>query len=248
MSTKTSNLELIKPELKDAADITAMNENWDEIDSRLGTLANCGYGEQMDEISASNIESYAEYCAKIDNILANMSNRTIKLVSATPPYDEAPSFGACAAILYKGTADYASLIPIGHSNIYAYGWRMQKRNGTWQPFEWDNPPMEVGVEYRTTERWMGKPVYTKLLTGTFEAGDSDVYLENRGVLAKVFDVQVSLGKDVYVTDYETQNTPPVTVTTYMNGETPSTTVRIHKSGDTDLAGWVVNAVIKYTKE
>lgn len=26
--------------------------------------------------------------------------------------------------------------------------------------EWTNPPMEVGVEYRTTEKWMNKPVYT----------------------------------------------------------------------------------------
>lgn len=31
--------------------------------------------------------------------------------------------------------------------------------GEW---EWVNPPMMVGVEYRTTERWNGKPVYAKL--------------------------------------------------------------------------------------
>lgn len=35
MSTTTSNLGLIKPELTDAADITAMNNNWDLIDSKL---------------------------------------------------------------------------------------------------------------------------------------------------------------------------------------------------------------------
>lgn len=29
--------------------------------------------------------------------------------------------------------------------------------------EWLNPPMVPGVEYRTTERWRGKPVYTKLM-------------------------------------------------------------------------------------
>jgi hypothetical protein len=32
----------------------------------------------------------------------------------------------------------------------------------WSPWEWENPPMELGVEYRTTERYMGKPVYTML--------------------------------------------------------------------------------------
>lgn len=29
--------------------------------------------------------------------------------------------------------------------------------------EWLNPPMVIGVEYRTTERWQGKPIYTKLI-------------------------------------------------------------------------------------
>lgn len=32
----------------------------------------------------------------------------------------------------------------------------------WYEWEWVNPPMAVGVEYRTTERWQGKPVYTQL--------------------------------------------------------------------------------------
>lgn len=35
MSTLTPNLGLIKPELTDAADITAMNANWDKIDEAL---------------------------------------------------------------------------------------------------------------------------------------------------------------------------------------------------------------------
>lgn len=35
------------------------------------------------------------------------------------------------------------------------------RESVWQPFEWVNPPMELGVEYRTTERFLGKPVYVK---------------------------------------------------------------------------------------
>ena len=45
--------------------------------------------------------------------------------------------------------------------------------------EWLNPPMELGVEYRTTERWLGKVVYTKLFDyGTLptpEEGYKNVY-------------------------------------------------------------------------
>lgn len=34
-------------------------------------------------------------------------------------------------------------------------------DGTWNPLEWVNPPMILGTEYRTTERYLGKPVYVK---------------------------------------------------------------------------------------
>lgn len=38
-----------------------------------------------------------------------------------------------------------------------------KRSGAWEPSEIENPPMEFGVEYRTTERWNGKAVYKKAI-------------------------------------------------------------------------------------
>lgn len=41
--------------------------------------------------------------------------------------------------------------------------RRIKVSGVWQPWEWENPPMKEGVEYRTTARHDGKVVYTKLV-------------------------------------------------------------------------------------
>lgn len=42
--------------------------------------------------------------------------------------------------------------------------------GKWYPWEWVNPPMDSGIEYRTTERYQGKPVYAKLVDcGTIPA-------------------------------------------------------------------------------
>lgn len=32
---------------------------------------------------------------------------------------------------------------------------------TWSEWEWVNPPMNLGIEYRTTEHYLGKPVYVK---------------------------------------------------------------------------------------
>lgn len=37
--------------------------------------------------------------------------------------------------------------------------------GTVWEEEWENPPMSVGVEYRTTERYMGRPLYVKMVSG-----------------------------------------------------------------------------------
>lgn len=39
--------------------------------------------------------------------------------------------------------------------------------------EWIKPPMELGIEYRTTERYMGKPVYTKLVNCGKPVNSSD---------------------------------------------------------------------------
>lgn len=36
-------------------------------------------------------------------------------------------------------------------------------DGLWSEWEWENPPMLAGMEYRITERWNGKPVYTALV-------------------------------------------------------------------------------------
>lgn len=46
-------------------------------------------------------------------------------------------------------------------------------NGVWGPWEYLNPLLSPGVEYRTTERHNGKPVYKKSVnTGALSAGTS----------------------------------------------------------------------------
>lgn len=37
-------------------------------------------------------------------------------------------------------------------------------NDTWSEWEWENPPLEMGVEYRTTKRYKGVAVYEKVDT------------------------------------------------------------------------------------
>ena len=40
---------------------------------------------------------------------------------------------------------------------------------TWSKWEYVNPPMVLGVEYRTTERYQGKPVYVMVVDGLSSA-------------------------------------------------------------------------------
>ncbi len=51
---------------------------------------------------------------------------------------------------------------------------------TWNPWEWENPPVADGAEYRTTKRWAGKPVYARKIT-VANAPDSAVQVIPHGL-------------------------------------------------------------------
>lgn len=53
-------------------------------------------------------------------------------------------------------------------DYYPHQWvgtKLERRKvaGTWKPWEYVNPPMDVGVEYRTTERYNSRPIYRKIV-------------------------------------------------------------------------------------
>lgn len=54
---------------------------------------------------------------------------------------------------------------------------------SWAPWEYVNPPMEYGKEYRTTKRHKGKPVYALMLPGGTLAGKStfSISLSDRNI-------------------------------------------------------------------
>ena len=182
MSTTTDKLALFKydPSTDGAQTFNikqALNDNWDKLDDAvkeiLITLANkapggFGWGEAMKDVLASDTEdTYETYCGKLDVLLADMPDGTSQRIYARGPSSTGQYYGAgnVVAVLSKILGTSASLIglspdPRGTPNGL---WRMLKDNGKWQPVEWINPPMTLGTEYRTTERYLGKPVYCKLI-------------------------------------------------------------------------------------
>ena len=142
--------------------------------------AGFGFGDAVQSIETTSAgESYETYCAKVDAVLDGMPDKTAKLVLAYPPavYGKA---GTTVSLLYKSDANYAVLSNIGSADTDLCGWRMFKLRypsssspAVWMPFEWEHPPMQIGVEYRTTERYNSKPVYKKAInTGALSAGTS----------------------------------------------------------------------------
>ena len=67
--------------------------------------------------------------------------------------------------IYGGPNYFEIIMPVSYTfNDYSVLSMLRKRkDGTWYDWEWENPPMVAGVEYRTIERYQGKPVYTKLV-------------------------------------------------------------------------------------
>lgn len=118
--------------------------------------------------SSSASESYAAFCAKLDAVLETMPDSSVKFLNVYPPQYYGYGLDMCA--LYKANNDYASVYTIGSYNINRQGFRMIKHKlydsdpaGQWDPLEYINPDMQLGVEYRTTERYIGKPVYTQII-------------------------------------------------------------------------------------
>ena len=61
----------------------------------------------------------------------------------------------------------------GNADETQYAWDMddlyylairKKRSGVWSPWEYVNPPLQLGIEYCTVERYLGKPVYAKAIS------------------------------------------------------------------------------------
>lgn len=100
-------------------------------------------------------------------ILLNSSNDLNKLENASGWYYWGSSVPQNAP-----TTDGATPIPF--ATLLSCGWTQLAFaastkailtrtvvSGSWGQWEWINPPMVLGVEYRTTERHLGSPVYTK---------------------------------------------------------------------------------------
>lgn len=120
-----------------------------------------GFGEAFVNLTASDITSEEQQNAQIDELYNRLQSNSSMQILVSPFINGGP-FGTGFGVgrLYQRDSSYGGL------DVAIYGYRFlhkAKTAGVWQPWEWDNPPMQTGVEYRTTERFWERPVYYKIV-------------------------------------------------------------------------------------
>lgn len=120
-----------------------------------------------------------------------------------------------------------------------------KVEGAWSAWEYINPPMSFNVEYRTTERYQGKPVYVKLvkfgILPNATAKAVNFSIENN---AQLVDCKGFLAGEG-VLPYSYPGSSVGTANVYTNKSTGSFGVTIIT--DKDLSGKSAYFILEYTK-
>lgn len=124
-------------------------------------------------------------------------------------------------------------------------------NGEVGPIEWINPPMDLGVEYRTIERHMGKPVYKKLVTTgqlPSAAGTAEFFPFGSDYSAGTYAV---FSAECYIANNSNGEGWQITMPAFSNGSLNVSMkfsgVRIDTYVDGDWSSYYGFALLKYTK-
>lgn len=142
-----------------------------------------GYGDNAQGFFSNPDSDGSVATAFFDKLLAQMSlGVTIRGSFVDYPYIVDTANGG-EYELFKGSATSAivTITVFGGGGYGPYRLTWTKYNNTWRVPEWVNPPMQSGVEYRTTERYKGKPVYIRLEEIAALPNNSTLTVSNVGV-------------------------------------------------------------------
>ena len=142
-----------------AEKIGARPDTWMPTAADVGA-APSGYG--LGRLTNYPVANDTEVDNKLIEVINSLGEHTFKriVLSFTTVENFTKAGGHYYVDIYKLSTNYA-MITI---KSYIVGGREMQRiwyEGKLQPWEWVNPPMTLGVEYRTTERDNGKVVYAK---------------------------------------------------------------------------------------
>jgi len=111
-------------------------------------------------------------------------------------------------------------------------------DASWEPWEWENPPVADGNEYRTTRRHEGKPVYARKITveNAPDSAVADYPHRLEGIIPVKWEATATDGNDVLALPYCNRFTVGVDST------------NITLSTTEDYSGYTVKVTVWYCKE
>lgn len=135
-----------------------------ELNGRISALtaadvgaapAGFGYGNVPEQLGTTTDDN--AFIAKLNEQFANTVSRTRHVTFTRNGngwigtlWNAGNGYGALTAYCYAGdnSSQFSKLV-------------RNCKNGVWQDWEYENPPLKNNTEYLTTERYNGKPVYVK---------------------------------------------------------------------------------------
>jgi hypothetical protein len=127
-------------------------------------------------------------------------------------------------------------------------------DGAWGEWEWFNPPMQLGVEYRTTERYLDKPVYCQVIDcGVITAHTQKIVDKSIPVLdvlscEGIIHTNANGHNQATPFDYSTDGTKySVTVSAEAYKQSEEDRLSIYVNSSWAVTG-SVHAIVRYTKE
>lgn len=208
MSTITKNLGLIKPELTDPADITALNPNWDKLDEKLEDITNIPVTSEVpsnsdiwidpneDSVEQSHINDknnpHGVTAQQLGIYLQTFTNFSQIGLSGAVTVDQVcealPESGCIFlwANSTSGVTDYVSDVPMNFMNLefYKVGARCVVEGaatGTMNPRSFEG-------SWHVSSRWSG---WREKLTSILNSAHYGTALPTAGTPGRIFFKKVS---------------------------------------------------------
>lgn len=155
-------------------------------------------------------------------------------------------FGAGSLLVIKRSDTYVHQIAYQDDLTMPCMCIRKKINGAWQSWEWINPPMRAGVEYRTTERCGGSAVYAKRVSynlGAIDASNTSIDTSiPHGISNFAYLVRSHCAKDSYVLPYLKDNGGFTSITSV---DSANITLRAYKATWAEAIWFIDLYYVKY---
>ena len=126
-----------------------------------------GYGGKSTGITFWDDTDGSKLKTHLENMYADYGDTIIRTKLVDYPICKVAGNGGWADIYFGNDPNVKTIIvrfhAVNQSIIGPSVATLMCKDDVWGEWEYENPPMQLGVEYRTTERYLGKPVYVQLM-------------------------------------------------------------------------------------